>query len=117
MSLPASTSGARQRVQVLPWSSENSTATIRRAGAAHKPHSASLLLRNLVYRGAVEGRHLSADAREEVSHRYDIVASTAYADLQKLVSRGFLVTDSQNKVRTFSGAPGLATMLDRAAPL
>ena len=59
---------------------------------------------------------LTLDAAE-YGHRYGIVASTAYADLQKLVSRGFLVTDSQNKVRTFKGAPGLATMLDRAEPL
>ncbi len=74
-------------------------------------HRQQQLLLDLLERPTLE-----LDAAE-YGHRYDIVASTAYADLQKLVSRGFLVTDSQNKVRTFRSAPGLATMLDRAVPL
>ena len=51
----------------------------------------------------------------EYSRRHDIAASTAYADLQKLVDRGLLTVETSGKARTFRRAPGFAAVLDSGA--
>ena len=47
--------------------------------------------------------------------RHDIAASTAYADLQKLVDRGLLTAQTSGRARAFKCAPGLMAILDGGA--
>lgn len=53
----------------------------------------------------------------EYERRYDVAASTAYADLQKLVDRGLLVIEMQGKTRTFRPSASFGAILDRGLGL
>ena len=53
----------------------------------------------------------------DYERRYDVAASTAYADLQKLVDRGLLVIEMQGKTRMFKASPSFGAMLDRGLGL